>query len=96
MKQERKFRVVIPKPVEKDFGKLQERTIKRVYRALKKLANDPFPGAGKAVKKLQMEELTYRLRVGSYRVIYRVEGLDVVVLAIVSRGDLKRELKKLM
>jgi len=95
LRKEEKFRVVIPKPVEKDFARLQGRTIEQIYEGLQRLADDPFPKKGKAVKKLQMGKPTYRLRIGDYRVIYRVQGKDVILLAIVSRKDLEKELKKL-
>ncbi len=95
MQKEGKFRVVIPKPVEKDFVRLQKRTIERICKGLQRLADDPFPKRGKAIKKLHMEKPIYRLRIGDYRVIYRIQGQNVILLAIVSRKDLEEELKKL-
>ncbi|MEA1964625.1 MAG: type II toxin-antitoxin system RelE/ParE family toxin [Candidatus Aerophobetes bacterium] len=42
-----------------------------------------------------MKEPTYRLRVGEYRIIYRVETQKIIILKIIHRKDLERELKNL-
>ena len=60
MQKEEKFRVVIPKPVEKDFVRLQKRTVERICKGLQRLADDPFPKRGKAIKKEAINEICQR------------------------------------
>jgi len=94
----KKFKIVYAKPVEKDVKRLEEKTIDRLKKALQRLMDNPFPiiATGKTIKKLEIKEHTYRLRVGEYRVIYRIEGEEVIVLKIIHRKELERELKKLI
>lgn len=93
----KKFKIVYAKPVQKDVKGLELKTIHRLHKALQRLANNPFPGAktGKTIKKLEIKEPTYRLRVGEYRVIYRIETQKIIVLRIIHRKELEKELKKL-
>jgi mRNA interferase RelE/StbE len=46
------------------------------------------------IKPLQGYEDLYRLRIGSYRVIYRIDGgkLTVIILKIGNRGDVYKDL----
>jgi mRNA-degrading endonuclease RelE of RelBE toxin-antitoxin system len=55
---------------------------------LQRLRSTPWPGPPK-VKKLRGHEL-FRLRTGDYRSVFEVRGAKVVILRIVSRGDLER------
>jgi len=68
---------------------------KRVFTGLQRLAIHPFPGVWKAVKRLWIEQPTYRLRIGDYRVIYRIHEGKIFVLRVVNRKDLEKELRKL-
>ena len=93
----KKFKIVYAKPVQKDVKGLEVETIARLHKALQRLADNPFPSTttGKTIKKLQMKEPTYRLRAGEYRIIYRIEMQKIIVLRIIHRKELERELKKL-
>lgn len=51
----------------------------RIARAIDDLANDPFPDG---VVRLQGVANTYRIRVGDYRVLYKVDNGELVVLVI--------------
>jgi mRNA interferase RelE/StbE len=63
----------------------------RVNAAILALSEDPYPPGS---KKLQGEEDLYRVRVGDYRVLYRVEDerLVVLVVNIGHRRDIYRSL----
>ena len=93
----KKFEIVYAKPVQKDVKGLEANRIDYFRKALQKLADNPFPNiaTGKIIKKLEIKEPTYRLRVGEYRVIYRIETQRIIVLRIIHRKELERELKKL-
>ena len=64
----------------KQLRKLPVSIQKRVRSALEDLAVDPF-AAGKDVKKLKGQH-SYRLRVGSYRVIYDIHSGTLTVLVL--------------
>ena len=93
----KKFEIVYAKPVQKDVKGLEANRIDYFRKALQKLADNPFPNiaTGKIIKKLEMKKPTYRLRVGEHRVIYRIATQKIIVLRIIHRKELERELKKL-
>ena len=92
-----KFKIIYAKPVQKDVKGLEAKRIDHLRKALQKLADNPFLNiaTGKIIKKLEIKEPTYRLRVGEYRIIYRIETQKIIVLRIIHRKELGRELKKL-
>lgn len=92
----KKFEIVYAKSVQKDIKRLKER-IDHLHKALKRLANNPFPNieTGKIIKKLEIKEPTYRFRVGEYRIIYRIEIQKIIILRIICRKELEEELKRL-
>ena len=92
-----KFKIIYAKPVQKDVKGLEAKRIDHLRKALQKLADNPFPNIAtdKIIKKLEIKEPTYRLRVGEYRIIYRIETQKIIVLRIIHKKELERELKKL-
>ncbi len=77
------YRIVIEKPAMKFLRKQPQAQRERLLRAIQGL-----PDNGD-IKPMSGHENLYRLRVGSYRVIYTIEGdlLIVRVLTIGNRGD---------
>ena len=77
--------------VEKELRNLQKKDQGRVLRKIEALADNPYPPK---VKKLPGEENYYRIQVGDYRVIYRVEAerLMVRVVKIGHRREVYRRL----
>ncbi len=77
------YKIVIEKPAMKFLAKQPQAQRERLLKAINLL-----PGMGD-IKVMQGYENRYRLRVGSYRVIYSIEGdvLIVRVLSIGNRGD---------
>lgn len=68
---------------------------RRVLKGLLDLRLDPFP-KGKRVKQLSgFEPPLYRLRVGEYRVVYKVEGERVIILVVIHRSELEAALRSL-
>jgi len=70
---------------------LPKAVLRRVDSAILALATNPHPPGS---RKLQGEEDLYRVRVGDYRVIYRIEEdrLVVVVVNVGNRRDIYRSL----
>ena len=62
---------------------------------IRSLERDPLP-AGKNLKKLRgPKRSVWRLRHGNYRILYRVEGGQVMVIRVVNRRDLERAAEQL-
>jgi len=60
----------------KELSKLPKEMILRIVSAVERLADDPFPSGA---RKLTGAEHSYRIRVGSYRVIYDVEAAALII-----------------
>jgi mRNA interferase RelE/StbE len=80
------YRVELVPSAARAFKKLDQRTQLRVGRKLDSLADDPRPAG---VKLLSAKERIYRLRVGSFRILYQVNDkvLVILVIAIGHRRD---------
>ena len=75
------YRVIIPKPVQKQLNKISQQIRLRLLAEIRLLSNNPRPDG---VKKLKGYENTYRIRVGNYRVIYEIEDREMIVLVLSS------------
>jgi mRNA interferase RelE/StbE len=62
-----------------EFRALDRQMQRRVSAKVAELATDPFPPG---VQKFHGEEHHWRIRVGDYRVIYRVEKRRVVIVIV--------------
>ena len=81
-----RYDIQITPAAQKELDRLSRPVRTRIDAAIIRLADNPRPHA---VRKLQgTEEDTYRIRVGSYRVVYRIYDTELVVL-IVRIGDRK-------
>ena len=80
------YRIEIQKSASKELASLEMRFRRRVDAAIRALSADPRPPG---VKKLQGPGNLWRIRVGDYRVIYRIqdEVLLVLVIRIADRKD---------
>ena len=63
----------------RDFKALERAVQRRIATRVDRLADNPF---ARDAKKLQGEPDLYRIRVGDYRIIYRVAGKRVRVLIL--------------
>jgi mRNA interferase RelE/StbE len=74
------YRVVLSKSAEKDLNKVDKKFKPHIFAALFDLRRDPYSG-----KKLKGKfQNCYSLRVGVYRIIYRVykRELDILIIRI--------------
>jgi len=71
------YSIVISQSALKQLQNLQKPFVKKIARAIEKLAKDPRPIG---VKKLQgSNENLYRIRVGDYRVVYAIDdGIKLI------------------
>jgi mRNA interferase RelE/StbE len=86
----RRWQVLVSRRAERVLRRLPRDVLSRIAAAIDELARDPYPHGS---KKLTGHDL-YRLRVGSWRIIYNVqdEELIVLILTVASRGDAYRNL----
>jgi mRNA interferase RelE/StbE len=60
--------VEFKRSAEKDLRRIAKDQISRILNAVRTLAENPFP---EGAKKLVGSDMTYRIRVGDYRIIYQ-------------------------
>ena len=79
------YEIQIKKKVIKYLGTLRKKDTERIMTAIESLSENPRPVGH---KKLSGEK-AYRIRIGSYRVIYEIEdeALKVYIIKAGSRGD---------
>ena len=79
------FKILIHKRAAKIYEELDDKTAAKINNAIDALKENPF--YGRNIKRLRGQlEGKYRLRVGDYRIIYRIEEEEKVVII----EDIKR------
>ena len=86
------FRIEVSATAEKQIRKLPREDQVRVLRAIRSLATEPTPPG---VRKVRGYDDVFRIRVGTYRVLYRVEGrrLLIIILKLGHRREIYRSLR---
>ncbi len=86
------FRIEVSATAEKQIRKLPREDQLRVLRAIRPLANEPTPPGS---RKVRGYDDVFRIRVGTYRILYRVEGrcLLIIILKIGHRREIYRSLR---
>ena len=79
------YSILLAPPAERQLKALAEAIQKRVLTRLKTLQRNPRPPG---VKKLAGEGKLYRIREGSYRIIYTIQDKELIVL-VLKIGDRK-------
>lgn len=78
------YRLVYTQRAIKDIQKLEQHVKTRIGKTLLRFEEDPLSHA----KKLINADLgTYRFRIGDHRVIFDIEGAEIVVLRVGHRRD---------
>lgn len=91
----KKFVVKATSGFAKSLDELPPRKALQIAGKLKTLKTVPLPTGKNRIKKLRgYNPPLYRLRVGDKRILYRISGGEVILLKIVDRKKLKKELKK--
>lgn len=80
-----KYRLVYTRRAERDIKKLDLNTKKRIGKALLRYSEEPLKYAEKLSDPILGE---YRFRVGDYRVIFDLEGNEIVVLRVGHRREI--------
>jgi mRNA interferase RelE/StbE len=82
-----KYRLVYTQKAFKDLKNLDPQVRQRIGQSLKRLENDPL----KFARKLTDPRIgSYSFRIGEYRVVFDVEGEEIVVLRVGHRREIYR------
>jgi mRNA interferase RelE/StbE len=86
------YKIIFDKGVAKDLSKIPRNETDRILKKIDLLASEPHPPQS---LKISGMEAVYRLRVGNYRVIYRIDKhlKEVTVYHIRDRKDVYRWFK---
>ena len=85
-----KYHVALHHEARKFLARQQRPQRERIAAGLRALEGNPFtPRSGADIKKLHGTHGRgdlYRLRIGKYRAVYKVEGVDILVTQLWERG----------
>ncbi|TDI48791.1 MAG: type II toxin-antitoxin system RelE/ParE family toxin [Acidobacteria bacterium] len=86
------FRIEVSATAEKQIRKLPRKDQVRVLQAIRPLASAPHPPGS---RKVRGYDDVFRIRVGTYRILYRVWGrrLVIIILKIGHRREIYRSLR---
>jgi mRNA interferase RelE/StbE len=84
------YKIIAKTSVEKDFQSIDRQYHEAIINKIDALKNDPYPPN---VRKLAGSQITYRIRVGDYRVIYQVNETDkaITIARVRHRKDVYQE-----
>ena len=74
-----RYRVDVARVADRALAKIEASARKRILERIAALGDDPQPAGS---KKLTGEVDAYRLRVGDYRVLYRIEEKVLLILVV--------------
>jgi mRNA interferase RelE/StbE len=81
------YKIVFTRRATKDISKLQPEIKEKIGDALKRYGEDPLNHARKMV---DPSLGNYRFRIGDYRVIFDIEGDEIIVLRVGHRKEIYR------
>ncbi len=88
------FNVQLTKPAAADLESASDQ-LRAIIEAIAGLGENPFP-SGQNKKKLKGFSFPlYRLRIGNYRVLYRIDQRLVTIMRGINRKDLERTIRHL-
>jgi mRNA interferase RelE/StbE len=84
-----RYSIQVSATAEKQLRKIDGVDQLRIIRAIKKLAEEPLP---RGCRKLAGYEQVWRIRVGTYRIIYSIyrKEIIIIILKIGQRRDIYR------
>jgi mRNA interferase RelE/StbE len=87
-KESKRMKYLFTDSARKDISKLDSAAAEQIKTTLKKYLSDPL----KYAKKLTHFSIgTYRFRIGDYRVIFDIEGQDIIILRVGHRQSIYKK-----
>ena len=85
------FEILFEKAAFKFLSKLDTSNRQRIFEAIEKLSEDPIPHDAKKI--YGTREKLFRIRVGNFRILYRIEYEEIIIIIanIDSRKRIYRE-----
>ena len=79
------FKIFLDIPAKKSLKKLDNSVSQRIIESIERLSEDPIPHDSKRI--IGIKEKVFRIRVGKFRVLYRVnyDNICVVIIDIDTR-----------
>ena len=74
------FDILFEKAAFKFLNKTDAKNKQRIFEAINKLAEDPFPHDVKRI--YGTNEKLFRIRVGDFRVLYRIDYAEIVIVIV--------------
>ena len=74
------FEILLDIPAQKFLKKIDNDTAFRIIESIEKLAEDPIPHDSKRV--IGTREKVFRIRVGKFRVLYRIDYKNLLLVVI--------------
>ena len=82
------YKIVFTKRAMRDISKLEPEIKEKIGDALKRYGEDPL---NHAMKMVDPSLGSYRFRIGDYRVIFDIEGDEIIVLRVGHRKEIYRK-----
>ena len=77
------YSLFIEKSVIKFLSKLNKEMSKRIFDKIASLQKNPFPAGSKRL--VNVKDKVFRIRVGYYRILYRVEGNELIIVFLIDK-----------
>lgn len=74
------FEIFLDTPAKNFIKKLDSKNSQRIIKAIEKLAEDPVPHDAKRI--YGTSEKLFRIRVGDFRVLYRVDYEEIIIIVV--------------
>jgi len=77
------YSLFLEKQVLKFLSKLEKNTSKRILNKIEELKENPVPHDAK--KLVNVKEKTFRIRIGQYRTLYRIENNKLIIVFLIDK-----------
>ena len=77
------YSLFLEKQVIKFLSKLDIKTKKRIFQKIEELQKVPIPHESKRI--VNAKEPTFRIRVGTYRILYRIENNRLIIVFLIDK-----------
>lgn len=83
------YHILVPKRVQRELDALPDTIYERIREQIRELSDTPRPAG---VRKLQGSSRSYRVRVGTYRIVYEIDDAarEILLITVADRKDVYR------
>ena len=82
-----KYKIQVKKSAGKELGKIPRKELLKILKKIKALSDDPHPTG--SIKLTNQEK--YRVRMGNYRILYKVED-SILTIFVIKVGHRKKDI----